>query len=271
MALTLYERDVQREVERWQSGDDSWLRQLMNAAMTPVDWVAEQVVSAETLEQFDDIVGKFFATLGDVSKWTFSDEQMLRSARNIGIEVGDTAQLRQLDLQQLDELAKTQFNQNAVLAAIQGGGTGLGGIVLLAADIPLLFTINLRLIQQVSAAYGFSLRSPDFQPLVLSAFNAAASGSSQARHQALREVAVAASALAHEHPYNGNVRGTFNAQNRHLPREIAKNLLGRKLAQAIPVAGAAVGAGVNYWFTKQTAETAYMLFRSLHVECKDRR
>ena len=56
----------------------------------------------------------------------------------------------------------------------------------------------------------------------------------------------------------------------HVPREIAKNLGARKLAQLIPVAGAAVGAGVNYWFTDQTAKTAFMLFRSLYLERKER-
>ncbi|MCY4159510.1 MAG: hypothetical protein OXF48_07855 [Bacteroidetes bacterium] len=36
------------------------------------------------------------------------------------------------------------------------------------------------------------------------------------------------------------------------------------------MAGAAVGAGVNYWFTRETAQTSYMLFRSLYIEYKDR-
>ena len=271
MALTLYERDVQREIEHWQEGDLSWVRQLMNVAMKPVDWVTEQVVPAEALEQFDDIVAKFFVKLGDASSWTYRNESIIAAAHDFELPVDSVEALRSEDMERLDELAKSQFNQNALLAAIEGGGTGLGGVALLAADIPLLFGINLRLIQQVGASYGFTLSTPDFQPLVLAAFNAAASGSSQARHQALREVAVAAAAIAHAHPYTGHVSGTFNAQNRHLPRETAKSLLSRKLAQTIPIAGAAVGAGVNYWFTTQTAETAFMLFRSLHIECKDRR
>ncbi len=43
-----------------------------------------------------------------------------------------------------------------------------------------------------------------------------------------------------------------------------------KLGQLIPVAGAAIGAGVNYWFTEQTARTATMLSRSLYLERKER-
>ncbi|MEM1270150.1 MAG: EcsC family protein, partial [Bacteroidota bacterium] len=45
---------------------------------------------------------------------------------------------------------------------------------------------------------------------------------------------------------------------------------GQKLGQMIPIAGAAIGAGVNYWFTTETAEAAFMLFRALYVERKER-
>jgi hypothetical protein len=84
-------------------------------------------------------------------------------------------------------------------------------------------------------------------------------------------MSVAAAAFAHNLEYRGKrAGGTFRDQQRHLPREIAKNLIGHKLGQMIPLAGAAVGAGINYWFTTQTAEATYMLFRALYVERKER-
>ncbi len=270
MALTLYERDIQREIEIWQRGDESVVRRLLDMAMTPVDWVAEQTLSADALSQFDGAVERFFSGLGEASNWTVSQSRILSDARAIGIDAETLEDLRKTDMEKVDGLARSMFSQNTVLAAIQGGGAGLGGVFMLAADLPLLFTINLRLIQQVSCAYGFDVSSEEFQPLVLCIFNAASSGTPAARHQALREVSVAASGLVHGHPYTGRVSGSFMAQNRHIPREIAKALLSRKLAQLVPVAGAAVGAGVNYWFTTQTAQTAYMLSRALHLECKDR-
>ncbi|MEM7407563.1 MAG: EcsC family protein [Pseudomonadota bacterium] len=265
-----YDREAEAEIERWQRGDESLLRALFDAAMRPVDWLADRAATPEMLTQFDAGVEKFVGLLNDASQWTFTDAGILNDAAKHGVAVDDVEALRNVPLEQLDPIARAQFDQNAVLAAFQGGGAGLGGIVLIAADLPVLFTLNLRLIQQVAGTYGFSLRDTEFAPLVLAVFNAAASGQPAARHQALREINVAAASLAHGHPYNGHVRGTFSAQNRHVPREIAKNLLGRKLGQMIPIAGAAVGAGVNYWFTTQTAETAYMLFRALHLECRAR-
>ena len=40
--------------------------------------------------------------------------------------------------------------------------------------------------------------------------------------------------------------------------------------QAIPLAGAAVAAGINYWFTSETAQAAYMMFRALFLEYRER-
>ena len=129
---------------------------------------------------------------------------------------------------------------------------------------------HMGLIQQIGAAYGFDVSSPAFSPLVLSIFNVAAASTRESKNQALREITVAAAAIAQFSDYKGRVAGTFRDQNRHLPREIAKNIGGRKIAQMIPIAGAAIGAGINYWFTTETAETAFMLFRALYIERKER-
>ena len=270
MQLTAYEREAQREIERWQRGDDSLFRQMFNAAMTPLDWLSEQMISPEMLDQADSLVGKFFAVLGDASEWTVTPDTVAAEAKALGIAVDSVAGLRECDLESLDRLARSQFADSTLAAAVQGGGMGLGGVALVLADIPLLFAINLRLTQRVAAAYGFDLRGPEYRPLVMCVFNVAASGAAAARHQALREASVAASALSGPGDYQGRVSGSFAAQNRHIPREIAKHVVSRKLAQTIPVAGAAVGAGINYWFTTQTADAAYMIMRGMHLECRER-
>ena len=270
MRLTKYERDVQREIEAWQHGDSSLITQAMNWAMQPMDWVVKQIVTPDLLDQADSAISGFLGLLNDASRWTFTKDDFLPRAKSLEIEVEEIDELRDQPLEDLDKLARSWFSENTLLAAIEGGGTGLGGAVFIAADIPLLFAINLRLIQQIGASYGFPLDNPSYAPVVLSIFNVASSGSREGKNDALREISVAAAALAGDLNYRGRVSGTYRDQTKHLPREIAKNILGRKVAQAIPVAGAAIGAGINYWFTTETAETAYMLFRALYIERKER-
>ena len=269
MRLTDYERSVQREIEAWHHGDLSLISQAMNWAMAPMDWVVKKVVSPDLVDRADEAITQILSMLNEASGWTYDPDEVLAAARKRDMDVEKIVELRDQPLEKIDELARSYASENTILAAVEGGGTGLGGAALIAADIPLLFTINLRLIQQIGAAYGFPVKGPTYQPLVLSIFNVAASNTREAKTNALREITVAAATLTGD-TYKGRVSGTFKEQNRHLPREIAKSLVGRKLAQFIPIAGAAVGAGINYWFTAETAETSYMLFRGLYIERKER-
>ncbi len=266
-----YDKQAAREIDRWLRGDGSLLGQAVNFMMKPVDWAIERAVPASIVNATGDGVAQFLELLNDASRWIPDMEDLLKAAQARGIAVDSIDDLHGHPLQDLDALARGRFGESRLLAALGGGGTGLGGLILIAADIPLLFVINLRLIQQIGACYGFPMRSPEYAPVVLSIFNAAAANNRDARGTALREVSVAAAALAGQTEYKGRVRGTLPDQSRHLPRELAKNLVGRKLLQTVPLAGSAVGAGINYWFTSETATTTYMLFRALYLEHKDRR
>lgn len=270
MNLSSYDKKARREIDDWVRGEASILARAIDLLMRPVDWAVEKTVPASVTDQAGEAVSQFLSMLNDASRWTSDTSTIVASARAQGLEVEDAEALRHQPLEALDALAKGFFSQNAVLAALSGGGTGLGGFVLIAADIPILFMINFRLIQQIGAAFGFPMKSPEYSPVVLSIYNAAAANTRDARGAALREVTVAAAALAGDAGYKGRVRGTIPDQSRHVPREIAKNLVGRKLLQAIPLAGAAVGAGINYWFTSETAKTTFMLFRALYLEHKER-
>ena len=270
MRLTEYERTAQRDVERWERGE-SIVQQALGFAMKPVDWAFDRFVPDSVVDTLTDGLTQALTALNDASAWTYDEADVLTKAKAAGIEAETVADLRDAPLEDLDALAKPYTQQNTLLAALSGGGTGLGGALLLAADIPVLFTVNFRLIQQIAAAYGFPLKGPEYTPLVVSIFNVAASGSREAKSDALRELSVAGAAFAHGSGYRGRAAGgTLREQLGHLPREIAKNLASAKLGQLIPVAGAAIGAGVNYWFTDQTAQAATALCRVLYLERKER-
>ena len=269
MRLTEYERTAQREVDRWERGE-SIFQQALGFAMKPVDWAFDQFVPESVLDAITDALTQALSTLNDASAWTYDEDDVIAKATTAGLEVETVAALRDQPLEDLDGLAKQYASQNSILAALSGGGAGLGGALLLAADIPVLFTVNFRLIQQVAAAYGFPLKGPGYTPLVVNIFNVAASGSREAKSDALRELAVAAAAIDSGGYRGRKAQGTLREQLGHVPREIAKNLGAQKLAQTIPIAGAAIGAGVNYWFTDQTAQASVMLCRALYLERKER-
>lgn len=265
MPLT-YEEAVRREIERWvRSGGPFW-QKAFDQVMRPVDLFVERFPPAHWRESLEAVIARFLETLHDMASWTYNEQDVLAAVRKAGLAVDQIEALRIEPLQRLDPIARGFFSQHAILAALEGAGTGLGGFTLALADVPLLFGLNLRLIQQIGAVYGFRVQEPVYRPLVLAIFNAAAAGTPEVRQTAWREVSVAAALLARGVAYQGRARDFVGAQNRHVPRELVKHLGRRKLGQLIPLAGLAVGAGINYVFTRETGKTAYMLFRALHLE-----
>jgi hypothetical protein len=294
-ALSYYEENAAKEVERWAEGDTSLLSKALRVASRPFEWAAERPEAEDVMEKVNEAIASFLDTLSDASAWTYHEDRVLERARDEeGIADADTlADLRPAPMSDLDDLAKTYFTENAVLSAIEGGGTGLGGVALLAADVPMLFTINLRVIQQIAASYGFRFDGPEARPLVLRIFSAAAADTPEARRDALAEMRAAGTAFAEGNDPNaptsaGDVGLTEGAgaaegsssgeasegtateenQSRVMVNELARNVAARQMAQLVPLAGAATGAGMNYWFTHETAKTAYMLCRALFLERK---
>ena len=123
MRLTSYEKEVRREIDKWQRGDASVLAQAFNFVMKPVDWVVEQAVPVDLVDQAGEAVEQFLAVLNDASKWTADDSDLLAAAHKKGIDIDTVEELRDEPLEKVFELARSFFTENTVLAALSGGGT----------------------------------------------------------------------------------------------------------------------------------------------------
>ena len=287
-AFDAYEENAAKEIRLWADGDPSALSKALRLLSKPLDWAAERSATESAMKEVNERIVAVLDSLSEASTWTYDPEHVLGRARD-DIDLADTASLADLraaPMPRLDELARTFFTENTILSSLEGGGTGLGGVALLAADVPILFTINLRLIQQVAASYGFRFGGPRARPLVLRVFSAAVADTPEARQEALRElraagkaaargetpgtdrddIGVAAASSEGTDPEGTEGTDTTENQSRVLINEIARNIAAREMAQLIPLAGAATGAGLNYWFTSATAEAAYMLSRALFLE-----
>src|SRR5690606_17428505 len=80
--------------------------------------------------------------------------------------------LAEEDLEVLDRTARRFFGENKVAAMLEGAGCGFGGWAFVAADVPALFTLSFRAVQQIGASYGFDMRDPEMVHVVMRVFNA---------------------------------------------------------------------------------------------------
>ena len=66
-----------------------------------------------------------------------------------------------LDVNELDAVADSIVRSGMKIAAVEGAGFGLGGLLTIVPDLGILSTITMRTIQKLSLVYGFQFNTDD--------------------------------------------------------------------------------------------------------------
>src|SRR5690606_17512310 len=144
-------------------------------------------------------------------------------------------------------------------ASVEGAVTGAGGILMGIADFPALLAIKMKMLFDIAATYGFDVRDYKERLFLLTVFQLAFSS-----HKHRDEV------------YERILH--WDAYARYLPEDVDHfdwrtfQLEYRdyidlaKMAQLIPVIGAAIGAVVNYRLVQQLGTTAMNAYRMRMLE-----
>ncbi|WBA42630.1 EcsC family protein [Hymenobacter canadensis] len=155
-------------------------------------------------------------------------------------------------LQEREARVRARIRAYRNTAALEGGVTGAGGFLLGLADFPLLLGIKLKLLFDIAALYGHDVRSFPERLYLLHIFQLAFS-SQHTRRETYRQLA------AWPETQQTVTAETFDW--RTFQQEYRDYIDLAKLAQLVPVIGAAVGAVANYRLLAQLGETAIMCYR----------
>src|SRR6202163_565731 len=158
-----------------------------------------------------------------------------------------------LEVNELDAVADSIVRSGMKIAAVEGAGFGLGGLLTIVPDLGILSAITMRTIQKLSLVYGFEFNTDDeIAELWIAA--ASAAGVDISRELLEKEVV-----------------------NKFVPRVIQR-IAARASAEAvekwagrvIPLASSAIGAALNYWFVRAWGERAKAHFRQRHLLLRQR-
>jgi len=159
-----------------------------------------------------------------------------------------------LDVGELDVVAESIIRSGMKLAAVEGAGFGLGGLITIVPDLGILSAITMRTIQKLSLLYGFEFNT-DEEIAELWIAAASAAGVDISRDVFEKEVI-----------------------NKFVPRVIeriaaqaSKDVVEKWAGRMIPLASAAIGAGLNYWFVRAWGERARSHFRQRHLTVRKER
>jgi len=158
-----------------------------------------------------------------------------------------------LEIGEVDAVADSVIRAGMKVAAVEGAGFGLGGLITIVPDLGILSAITMRTIQKLSLIYGFQFNT-DEEIAELWVAAASAAGVDISRELLEKEVI-----------------------NKFVPRVIQR-IAAKASAEAvekwagrvIPLASSAIGAGLNYWFVRAWGKRAQTHFRERHLLLRQR-
>lgn len=184
---------------------------------------------------------------------TTAIKQMVRAVL-FGARLTTTTPLLNTSLQLREARIIERIEFYKKTAAAEGGITGAGGFMLALADFPLLLTLKMKMLFDIAALYGFDTDNYKERLYLLFIFQLAFS--SQQKRQAVYEQIENWEVQQQDLPEDVN---EFNW--RSFQQEYRDYIDIAKLAQMIPVIGAAVGVIVNYRLLKRLGDTAMNAYR----------
>ncbi len=159
-----------------------------------------------------------------------------------------------LSLQAMEEKINERIDTYKNTGAVEGGITGAGGFFTSLADFPLLLGIKIKLLFDITSLYGFDVKDYRERLFILYVFQLAFSSDAERKkvYLAIEDWDTTLQTLPVDiHDFDWQ---TFQQEYRDYI-DIAK------LAQLIPVIGAAVGAIANYKLIQKLGFTAKQAYR----------
>ena len=161
-------------------------------------------------------------------------------------------------LQLREAFVKERIEFYRKTASAEGAVTGAGGFLLGLAEFPILIGIKMKLLFDIAALYGYDVRDYKERLYILHIFQLAFS-SQQGRNQVFKRMSDWDSYV------KSLPKDVEHFDWRTFQQEYRDYIDLAKMAQLIPVIGAAVGAIVNYKLINKLGETAMNSYRMRKV------
>lgn len=233
--LTPYDNQAYSELTAWQKKmmrRPSLLDYLSKKIQTRINtWIPEKVHKAITI----------------------AIKQMIRAVL-FGAKYTTPNPLMDASLQAREETVKKKINWYKNTAAIEGGITGAGGILLGLADFPVLIGLKIKLLFEIAALYGFDINDFKERIYLLHIFELAFSSDSHRKNVYLKMTD-----WAEKREKIPKDIGHFDWRN--FQQEYRDYIDLAKMAQMVPLIGAPVGIMVNYHLIKKLGITAMNAYR----------
>jgi hypothetical protein len=212
------------------SAEKSWLRHRIEKTVSNALWRAYKTVRVDP------------------------DRFLMELRAGHGLPVNSFQGMYSIEPPVLDTVAEQIIHGSMKLAAAEGAGFGLGGLLTIIPDFSILAGITLRTIQKLSLMYGFEFNTDEEMAEL---WIAAASAAGVDLGRDLLEKSVV---------------------NKFIPRIIQRiaakasaEFVEKWAGRMIPVVSSLIGATLNYYFVRGWGERAHAHFRQKHLALRQQK
>ena len=210
--------------------EKSWLRRRIEKSISSALWRAYKTVRVDP------------------------DRFLMELRAGQGLPVSSFQGLYSIDPLVLDTVAERIIHGSMKIAAAEGAGFGLGGLLTIIPDFSILAGITLRTIQKLSLLYGFEFNTDEEMAEL---WIAAASAAGVDLGRDLLEKSVV---------------------NKFIPRIIQRiaakasaEFVEKWAGRMIPIVSSLIGAALNYYFVRGWGERAHAHFRQKYLALRQRK
>ncbi|MGY4828641.1 EcsC family protein [Sphaerotilaceae bacterium SBD11-9] len=207
--------------------------------------------------------------LNDGAQYTVRIDAILSDYKTLTPGQASTlGEIAELDLQLVDRAVgwlDTKYEGLALVeGAVAGGSSVLSPAVALAlipADLIALLGLNLRAIGEYATYCGFDISSQEERLFALNVLAYSSSPTDTSKQAALAQLVRIAKEVATKTTWKKLEEHTFVQAVQRIASALSIRLTKAKLANSIPIAGAAIGGGYNAYFTDKVCKAAFYLYR----------
>ncbi|NUU78498.1 EcsC family protein [Paenibacillus xylanilyticus] len=162
--------------------------------------------------------------------------------------------VEKLPLEVLDRVADNITESRTKFAAAQGAATGIGGIVTIAADIPLVMGLSLKVLQEMALCYGYDPDDPQERIFIVKCLQFSSA-------DIVGKKAIIDELAEYDNP-DKQVQVVSQMQGwREVFNSYSESFGWKKLFQLIPIAGMVFGSVSNKNTIRDVAEAGKMLYK----------
>ncbi len=178
-----------------------------------------------------------------------------------GREISGPDGIRRMALSGLDRVSRRSVEAHRRAAAVEGGISGMAGLPGLLLDVPALYGLIFRMIQEISITFGFPIDPHAEKAHILKVMDLGHQTDLEARRLGLEELQAMQAMLGAGVPGREMEKQVLLRGLGALAEKLGTGLTRRKLAQTLAVFGSVVGAGVNYQLLGDVGDTARHAYR----------